>query len=264
MSDASNDIYQIITLRSLGNLKFECSQEVGSGLVTRLGVRTDSTTDCQPLSPLSVFQKTARARPTLLCTWLSEYRSRSLLSTKSFQLFSSMNALQDPTKKPSINSLLNPQESSAHPVGTGHGQNQSNQSSSMFQYGSVPSYNLRAASWDPDDDPHKRRPLNGTHNVHRQYQQHPTLPPTPSSHNFVDLHASRLMIRPRIDESPMYPSEGQAWQTKHPQQYQQQHQQHQHAVSGMPYPSAMYSDERTGILVSQCHLTPCSILIIYL
>jgi [histone H3]-dimethyl-L-lysine9 demethylase len=169
-----------------------------------------------------------------------------LTPTNSFQLSSSMNALQDPTKKPSINSLLNPQESSAHPVGTNHGQNQSNQSASMFQYGP---YNLRAANWDPDDDPHKRRPVNGTHNVHRQYQQHPTLPPTSSPHNFVDVHASRLMMRPRIDESPMYTSEGQMWQHKHPQQ-------HSHAVSAMPHPSAMYSDERTGIILSQHHFRP--------
>lgn len=150
-----------------------------------------------------------------------------------------MNALQDPTKKPSINSLLNPQESSAHPVAINHGQNQSNQSSSMFQYGSVSSFNLRAASWDPDDDPHKRRPIDGAHDVHRQYQQHPTLP-IASPHNFPDVHASR----PRIDESSMYTSEGQVWQLKRPQQ--QQHQ-HERTLSSMPYPSVMYSDERIGI-----------------
>ena len=153
-----------------------------------------------------------------------------------------MNALQDPTKKPSINSLLNPQESLVHPVGTNHGQDQSNQQSSMFQYGSVPSYHLRAASWDPDDDPHKLRPLNGAHDADRQYQQYSTLPPTPSPHNYGDAHASRLMMRPRIDESSMYAGEGQVWQPKHSHQQQQQH---QHAVSGM-----LYSDERTGIFIS--------------
>ena len=164
------------------------------------------------------------------------------------QLSSSMNALQDPTKKPSINSLLNPQESLAHPVGTNHGQNQSSQASSMFQYGSVPSYHLRAASWDADDDPHKRRFLNGAHNADRQYA---TLPPTPLPHNYGDVHASRLMMRPRIDESSMYIGEGQVWQPKHPhQQHQQQQQQHQHAVSGMSYPPVLYSDERAGILIS--------------
>ena len=178
------------------------------------------------------------------------YRSRKSRSSSAsdtfFQHSSSMNALQDPTKKPSINSLLNPQESLAHPGGTNHAQNQSNQSSSMFQYGSVPSYHLRAASWDPDDDPHKLRPLNGVHDVDSQYQQHPTLPPAPLPHNYGDAHASRLMVRPRIDESPMYAGEGQVWQPKN--SYQQQ--QHQHAVSGMPYASVLYSDERTGILVS--------------
>ena len=159
-----------------------------------------------------------------------------------------MNALQDPTKKPSINSLLNPQESLVHPVGTTHGQNQSNQPS-MFQYGSVPSYHLRAASWDPVDDPHKLRPLNGAHDEDRQYQQLPTLPPTPLPHNYGDAHAQRLMTRPRIDESSIYAGEGQVWQPKNSHQQQQQ-QQHQHAVSSMPYSSALYSDERTGILIS--------------
>lgn len=148
-----------------------------------------------------------------------------------------MNALQDPTKKPSINSLLNPQESLVHPVGTNHGQNQSNQP--MFQYGPVPSYHLRAASWDPVDDPHKLRPLSGAHVEDRQYQQLPTLPPTHSPHNYGD---ARLMMRPRIDESSMYAGEGQVWQPKNSHQQQQQH---QHVVSSMP---VMYSVERTGIL----------------
>ena len=156
-----------------------------------------------------------------------------------------MNVLQDPTKKPSINSLLNPQESLVHPVGINHGQNQSNQPS-MFQYGPVSSYHLRAASWDPDDDPHKLRPFNGPHDVDREYQQHPTLPPTPSAHNYGDAHASGLMMRPRIDESSMYSGEGQVWQHKHPHHQQQ----NQHTVSGMPHSSVLYPDERTGILIS--------------
>ena len=168
-------------------------------------------------------------------------------------LLSSMNSLQDPTKKPSINSLLNPQESLVHPVGTNHAQHQS----SMFQYGSVPSYPLRTASWDPGDDPHKLRPLNGAHDVDRQYHQHPTLPPTHSPHNYGDTHASRLIMRPRIDESSMYAGEGQVWQPKHSQQ-QQHH--HHHAVSGMSYSSALYSDERTGISISWHHSRPCPIL----
>lgn len=158
-----------------------------------------------------------------------------------------MNALQDPTKKPSINSLLNPQESLVHPVGAHHGQNQSNQQSSMFQYTPEPSYHLRAASWDPDDDPYKLRPLNGHHDADRQYQQHPLLSPVPSHHNYGDAHASRLMTSPRIAGSGMYPGEGQVWDPKHPQQ-QQHH--HQHAVSGMSYSPALYSNERTGIFIS--------------
>ena len=84
-------------------------------------------------------------------------KSSSTIHPSSFQLSSSMNTLQDPTKKLLINSLLNPQESLVHPVGTNHNQNQSSQMSSMFQYDSVPSYHLRAASRDPDDDPHKRQ-----------------------------------------------------------------------------------------------------------
>lgn len=174
-----------------------------------------------------------------------------------------MNALQDPTKKPSINSLLNPQESSAYPphpsVGINHGQNQSHQPSSMFHYPPVPSYNLRAASWDPDDDPHKRRPLNGGHNAHRLYQQPPTLPPPSSSHIYADPHASRLMMRSRLDDSAVYPGEGHVWQPKHsPPPQHQQHQHHQHAVPGMSYPpSVIYSDERTGMLLpfQACSIT---------
>ncbi|KAF8803952.1 Clavaminate synthase-like protein [Phlegmacium glaucopus] len=171
-----------------------------------------------------------------------------------------MNALQDPTKKPSINSLLNPQETSTFPshlnstsVGANHAQNQSHQPSSMFHYAPVPSYNLRAASWDPDDDPHKRRPLNGGNNAPRHYQQHPTLPPPPPSHVYADAHASRLMMRHRIDDSPMYAGEGHVWHPKQPppppQQQQQHHQQHhQHAVSGMSYtPPVIYSDQRTTL-----------------
>ena len=185
------------------------------------------------------------------------YRSRKSRSSSAnatfFQHSSSMNALQDPTKKPSINSLLNPQESLVHPIGTNHAQNQSNEALPMFQYASaqygsasVPSYHLRAASWDPDDDPHKLRPLNEAHGVDRQYQQHPTLPSAASLHNYGDAHASRLTMRPRIDESSMYAGEGQVWQNKHSHQQQQQ----QHAVSGMPYSSVLYSEERTGILIS--------------
>ena len=94
-------------------------------------------------------------------------RLRSVTDTF-LQLSSSMNALQDPTKKPSINSLLNPQESYVHPVGTNHGHNQSNQSS-MYQYDSVPSYNLRAASWDPDEDPQRLRHQHHQHQ-HNQHQ----------------------------------------------------------------------------------------------
>jgi [histone H3]-dimethyl-L-lysine9 demethylase len=157
-----------------------------------------------------------------------------------------MNALQDPTKKTSINSLLNPQETSAfpaHPVGSA-----SNQPSTVFHYGPVPSYNLRAASWDSDDDPHNRRHLNGSHNAHRHYQQHPTLPP--SSHIYADHHASRLM-KSRIDEPSMYPSEGHAWQQhKIPSSPQQQH---QHALY---VPSVIYSDERTSMLFPQPYSRP--------
>ena len=204
--------------------------------------------------PYSDRQEQARARTSAsagrsYCT--RGYRSRKSRSSSAsatfFQLSSSMNALQDPTKKPSINSLLNPQETFVHPVNPNHAQNQSNEASSMFQYGTVPSYHLRAASWDPDDDPHKLRPLNGAHDVDRQYHQHPTLPPTASLHNYEDTHASRLMMRPRIDESSMYAGEGQVWQPKHSHQHQQHH---QHAVSGMPYSSVLYSDERTGIYQS--------------
>jgi lysine-specific demethylase 3 len=147
-----------------------------------------------------------------------------------------MNALQDPAKKLSINSLLNPQESLAHPVGAHHGQNQSNQQSSMFR--------LRAASWDPDDDPYKLGPLNGAHDVDRQYQQHPTLYYPLAAPSPGDAHSSRRMMGPSIDESAMYPGEGQVWDPKHPQQ-QQHH--HQHAVSGM---WVLYSEERTGIFIS--------------
>ena len=186
------------------------------------------------------------------------------------QLSPPMNALQDPSKKTSINSLLNPQESSAFPVGPDHAQSQSHQPSSMFH--SMPnyesqSYNLRAASWDPDYDPHKRRPFNGPQNMHRQYQQHPTLPPPPPTHIYADPNASRLIMRPRTDESPMYANEG-MWSPKHlplpppPPPQQQQQQQHQHAVSGMSYPPpVIYSDERTGILIPQHHFRPGPILI---
>lgn len=171
-----------------------------------------------------------------------------------------MNALQDPTKKTSINSLLNPQESSAfpaHPVDGGHGQNHSHQPSSFhslpYSVSPINSFHLRAASWDQDDDPHKRRPLNGAHNVQRHYQQHPTLSPVSSSQIYVDPHASRFIMRPRIDESPMYTNEGHVWQHKHPQpppplQQQQQQQQQHHVVPGMSY--ASYSDERTGAIIN--------------
>jgi hypothetical protein len=56
--------------------------------------------------------------------------------------------------------------------------------------------------------------VGGPHSVDRQYHQLPALPPTPSFHNYGDAHASRLMMRPRIDESSMYAGEGQGWQAK--------------------------------------------------
>ncbi|KAF8164873.1 hypothetical protein B0H34DRAFT_686986 [Crassisporium funariophilum] len=164
-----------------------------------------------------------------------------------------MNALQDPSKKTSINSLLNPQEASGYPahlsnvnLGTtsaavNHGH--PHQAPPMYPspYAAPANFHLRAANWDAVDDTHKRKVANGAQS-HRHYQQHLQMALPPPSDMYADPHASRNMMRARMDDSAAYPNDGHVWQPS---------QQPQHPVSDMPYGgpviSAMYSDERTAL-----------------
>lgn len=159
-----------------------------------------------------------------------------------------MHALQDPSKKTSINSLLNPQEYPAHLGGLGPSplvpnHAQSSTHPTYYAPGYEPnSYNLRAASWDMADDPHRRKAA-VAHQVHdhRPYQEE-----APNAHveqhhpsNNYAYHQPPRMARQRADEPQSYGGNGAVWPT-----------QQRHDSSNMPYGAPaiapMYSEERTG------------------
>jgi lysine-specific demethylase 3 len=145
-----------------------------------------------------------------------------------------MNSIQDPSKKTSINSLLNPEASSAAfnqisnlspslvpNQAPPHGPQMDNFNGS-FTNGS--SFHLRAADWSD-----KRKVENGATGAQRHYQQ--------SAIDTPEVYAEGLpprIVRPPTDESNgAYSSMGdEVWQPPMPY--------------GAPVIAPLYSDERTG------------------
>ena len=122
-----------------------------------------------------------------------------------------MHALQDPSKKTSINSLLNPQEYPAHlgalgpsPLVPNHAQSSTHPTYYAPGY-EASSYNLRAASWDMADDHHRRRAA-VAHQVHdhRPYQDEAANSHVEQHHpsNNYAYHQPPRMARQRADELP--------------------------------------------------------------
>lgn len=145
-----------------------------------------------------------------------------------------MNALQDLSKKTSINSLLNPQEASAFPASVdanpGHHNNQGVIYATSFSNGS--SFHLRAASWDSVNEA-KRKAENGANGHHHLHpHQHMS-----SAETYSDSRAPR-MSRSRMGDIQPFHIEGPVWQ---PQQ----------DVATMSYGASvvppLYSAERTPI-----------------
>lgn len=151
--------------------------------------------------------------------------------------FIAMNSIQDPSKKTSINSLLNPEASSAAYTSSiaaslnqaPHGQ-QLDVYETSFVNGS--SFHLRAADWTMADDASKRKGEAGSTRLY----QHMT--PQEAYAGSSSVHAPR-MGRTRVDGGAHYTLEGgqPAW---HPQQNPA------NMPYGAPVVAPLYSDERTG------------------
>lgn len=155
-----------------------------------------------------------------------------------------MNALQDPTKKTSINSLLNPQEASGYPT---HISSigpapvvQVQGASQLHPYGSdypPSSFNLRAASWEIPAD--SRKSMNAPP-VHHPYH-HQTQQPSLLSHGASSAYSysSSRLAGSRVDDSRRYSDREPVWPPS-----TQQH--HQSESSNMSY-GHVQSNERTGM-----------------
>jgi len=144
-----------------------------------------------------------------------------------------MNSIQDPSKKTSINSLLNPEASSAVAfsnqipnlpplLGPNRVPPQIDSYPGSFANGAAP-FHLRAADWSD-----KRKHEGGTTGTQRHYQQ-PTID-TPEV--YVEGQSPRI-VRPPVDEggTTYPPMAGEVWPTY-----------------GAPVIAPLYSDERTGEL----------------
>lgn len=172
-----------------------------------------------------------------------------------------MNALQDPSKKTSINSLLNPQDVSTFSTMSGlpsvpplHHVHPHAHAQYFHQEYQQTSYNLRAAIFpengaQPPDDSMGRKALQVNEpryhvQLHEsQHPQHPQMPSRSPTHAYVS--SSPRIIRPRVAESQVYAPEGVVW-------HQHAHQQHDsfNMSYGSPVIASMYSDERTGAPLS--------------
>ncbi|KAF8966449.1 hypothetical protein BDZ97DRAFT_1657595 [Flammula alnicola] len=152
-----------------------------------------------------------------------------------------MNALQDPSKKTSINALLNPQDASRYPA---HLSGLGSQSGYYpTEYVDPTPFHLRAANWETSDD-HARRKTSSNAQVSRyppHQQQHPQMHSQPPSSNYTYPQSSR-MIRPRVDDSQGYANERHMWQSQTQQQHDSSNMSYRASVV-----SSMYSDERTAL-----------------
>jgi lysine-specific demethylase 3 len=161
-----------------------------------------------------------------------------------------MNPVHDPTRKTSINSLLNPQDASFSPHSHGplplpipHSPSHVHHHSATPQMPPLPyasphrtgaSYNLRAADWDTTTS-RQRHPIENTASLqHNHY--HDSSSHMPTSVSYPD-HDARIH-RQRVDDHVRYPSQGQMWMSA------------QQDVAGMPYaPKPPHnSTEREGEL----------------
>ena len=141
-----------------------------------------------------------------------------------------MNSITDPSKKTSINSLLNPEASSTSFSANVASANQPQPSHPHHHpdpYGPAfanngSSFHLRAADWSISDDPAKRKLENGG----RYHYQH-----SPDSSPIYPAHTAPRIHKTRDD---LYGMEGQVWQG------------HQDMAFAAPVIAPMYSDERTG------------------
>jgi lysine-specific demethylase 3 len=147
-----------------------------------------------------------------------------------------MNSIHDPSKKTSINSLLNPEASSAAAF-SNHISNlapalspnhvpqhapQMDPYTGSFVNGA--SFHLRAADWSD-----KRKVENGATSAQRHYQQ----PPIDSSEVYAEAQHPRMARQPVDEPGNTYTSMAdEVWQP--PMHY------------GAPVIAPLYSDERTG------------------
>lgn len=164
--------------------------------------------------------------------------SKSKSNKRSCSSFVAMNSMQDPSKKTSITSLLNPEASSgAFTSSLAASLNQAPHGQQLDVYGTSfvngSSFNLRAADWNMADDISKRKGETGA----RIYQHMTAQEPYVGSSS---AHTPRIG-RARVEEGPHYAMEGgqAAW---HPPQLQNP----ANMPYGAPVVAPLYSDERTG------------------
>ncbi|KDR74489.1 hypothetical protein GALMADRAFT_250463 [Galerina marginata CBS 339.88] len=132
-----------------------------------------------------------------------------------------MNALQDPSKKTSITSLLNPQEASAFPAhltGIAPAPLVPNHVQSQVQYepvyGHSASFNLRAASWETEASATRKANSPQLHQQYQHQQSHPTMLVQPPSNTYA---YPTEMPRTRMDDSQGYAEGGPVWQPQRQQ-----------------------------------------------
>lgn len=143
-----------------------------------------------------------------------------------------MNSIQDPSKKTSINSLLNPEASStafSNQIPNLAASNQLQPHGQHLDVYNAPfvtgsSFNLRAADWSVSDDAGKRKSENSMRHYHHNI----------GSSDAYSEHATPRMARAR-DHSNGYGVDGHVWQ------------QQQDVPYGAAGVAPMYSDERTGL-----------------
>jgi hypothetical protein len=197
------------------------------------------------LTPCTKFWRSLLSRPILPRACSSSAKERnpnmniSVSQLPTSQSIVAMNSVQDPSKKTSITSLLNPEASSVAFTSSIPASLNPNQVSphvpqidvygTSFANGS--SFNLRAADWNMADDASKHSAENGA----RLYQhiRHDAYIESSST------HPPRMAARSRVDEPSHYTMAGSQaiW---HPPQDPAS------MPYGAPVVAPLYSDERTG------------------
>ncbi|KAH9483086.1 Lysine-specific demethylase 3A [Psilocybe cubensis] len=143
-----------------------------------------------------------------------------------------MNGLQDPTKKTSITSLLNPQNASAlhssplnnsNSPSINHGPTQTPSAFYDSPYTTSPVYNLRAANWDPTSESSQQKSVSSGVQYHHEYpqQSHSAMAAVahPQSNGYSYPLNPPTTARTRVGHSNGYPAEQPDWQPR-PQSHQ--------------------------------------------